>query len=1086
MGSSVSRDRLQEHPPKSSSNIDSDNAFNGYREAGQPTPGYGSAQRVHQVPERLGHIYTGSTVGDEAKAHLGDVYTHTVNYVLPESQNPSTTAKAREAFLAALWFDQMSFRQSAINPAYAETSRWVIKTPEFQRWRDAALLTSDRNIFWLKGKPGAGKSTIMRILLGHLQEEDPDSIVASFFFNARGQALEQSVEGLYRTMLHQLLSKEKYLFKVIEQQYDYAKIRTWTTETLRGLLYDVVLSLRDKRILFLIDALDEGDEKDVRNMIDFARNLARSAHLKHISLGICLASRHYPSIIVPGCEEVVVEDQTSHAEDIESYIDGTLYLGNELDRSEFVDTIREKARGVFLWVVLVVSILNAENDHGAAREQLLQTLQTTPTDLNELLRNILRAGSMDERLVPTLLWVLFNVRDKLRLAELYFGIRLSTDQIALDNCSSRRGGIGPVRRYIVSASKGLVEIVEAYDDDDSDYDDRDDDARYTVQFIHESVREHLLAGALADLRPELLPNIEASSHAILAGWCQTYVRKVFPACMMFPMNPTTAMISVSRLQDDDVRTFRETDAFSFFDFAIESTFCHLNIALGGGTLQASTLQWFPVTQWINMKNVESFGFGTGEYLMPSASLLYLLVTERCSAAISPLCEYYKSSLTPIPHKRNHNDQKHGKRSDSGHPMSMLGLNAACGGTYNSPLSAAVVLETVAVVKLLLDLGADVYNQVGRADNPLYWAASCGDLELCRLLLDRGADANMWTKATTTPLVAAAEHGLLEVVQLLVERGADPNGHETGAISPLSLALSTLSTYEETKCAPDVFRLLLDRGADINSCDEQDCTPLHHAATGGHTELCQLLLERGADPNTLDKRGRSPLYQAAGGEQIQSCRLLLDYGADLETIDRTELLLAAVRSYKDVEKQPKQAQVLQLLLDRSTHVSFQELSAVLLATSNRPECLEVALRNGADPSSVDERSRTALHMCAYYSSDNDDGAVAAMRKLLEFGADPNAVGGAYGTALIEASINGSQRLVKTLLDYGADTEYRHEIHGTAMEAARRKDHEEIGEMLLEASASRACVESKDKVRELGATADANMKRERLEFQEPELD
>lgn len=748
---------------------------------------------MHQRP---GHTYTENHIGDESKAHLGDLYAHTVNYVLSDSQMPSASSDTREAFLAALWFDQMSFRHRAINPAFAETSQWVLDTAEFSRWQDPALLSPAHNIFWLKGKPGAGKSTIMRTMLEFLQEDDPDGIIVYFFFNARGQPLERSVEGLYRTMLHQLLSKDKSLFAAIERQHAYAKQQTWTIEALRGLLYDVVLSLRPGRALFLVDALDEGDENEVRGMIDFAINLAKSAHLKHINLGICLASRHYPSISVPGCEEVVVEEQISHAHDIATYIRGTLYLESEAEKQEFIDAIDAKARGVSLWVVLVVNILNTRYDHGATKEQLLRTLSTTPADLNELLGNILRAGLSDDRLVPALVCVLFNVRSKLRLGELYFAIRLSTGDIILDRCSCRRTRIGIVRRYIVSASKGLIEIVEECDEEDSDYDDKDDDERYTVQFIHESVREHLSSGALAELSPALLPNVEASSHAMLAEWCQAYVRKVFPACMSFPTNPATGTIVVDRLKDDDIRAFRSTDAFSFFDFAVESTFQHLAIAYEGGKLELDALIRFPITQWINMRNVELF-------------------------ALWGISRWH------------------------------VNLNAAYGITYGSLLSAAAACDTADVAKLLLEFGADVNSQVGQDDDSIYWAAQCGDLELCRLFLEHGADGDKQTTQSSTPLSVAAENGHLEVVHLLLEHGADPNKHAMEAESPLALIISLNSTAVSEGHNLDTLRLLLDCGANVDGQAQLCLTPLHKAATSGLVDVCRLLLDRGANLQTPD-------------------------------------------------------------------------------------------------------------------------------------------------------------------------------------------------------------------------------------------
>ncbi len=46
----------------------------------------------------------------------------------------------------------------------------------------------------------------------------------------------------------------------------------------------------------------------------------------------------------------------------------------------------------------------------------------------------------------------------------------------------------------------------------------------------------------------------------------------------------------------------------------------------------------------------------------------------------------------------------------------------------------------------------------------------------------------------------------------------------------------------------VVKLLLDRGADVNSTEDYGCTPLHRAAMMGHLSIVKMLVEYGADIN----------------------------------------------------------------------------------------------------------------------------------------------------------------------------------------------------------------------------------------------
>jgi ankyrin repeat protein len=82
---------------------------------------------------------------------------------------------------------------------------------------------------------------------------------------------------------------------------------------------------------------------------------------------------------------------------------------------------------------------------------------------------------------------------------------------------------------------------------------------------------------------------------------------------------------------------------------------------------------------------------------------------------------------------------------------------------------------LAVVRVLLEDGADVQRACRYMETALHRAAINGHLEVCRLLLDYGAEVNTLSGGggwKATALHWAAWTGHLSVVQLLVERGAD--------------------------------------------------------------------------------------------------------------------------------------------------------------------------------------------------------------------------------------------------------------------------------------------------------------------------
>lgn len=78
--------------------------------------------------------------------------------------------------------------------------------------------------------------------------------------------------------------------------------------------------------------------------------------------------------------------------------------------------------------------------------------------------------------------------------------------------------------------------------------------------------------------------------------------------------------------------------------------------------------------------------------------------------------------------------------------------------------------------------------------------------------------------------------------------------------------------------------LLDNGANPNSTDQHNQTPLHYAVLGNHLKLVRILLIVGADPNSVSEVGKSPLLICARNGNLQIMMALLDAGAEIDWVD----------------------------------------------------------------------------------------------------------------------------------------------------------------------------------------------------------
>jgi len=164
--------------------------------------------------------------------------------------------------------------------------------------------------------------------------------------------------------------------------------------------------------------------------------------------------------------------------------------------------------------------------------------------------------------------------------------------------------------------------------------------------------------------------------------------------------------------------------------------------------------------------------------------------------------------------------------------------------------------------------------------PLVAALAGKHFQTAELLSLSGADPNVRCYKRNTPLHSVAWYGDVEMVQVLLNLEADVNIGNNGGMSPLNnLSLDPISGTDHRQSLANVARILLDHGADVNARNDPGRTPLHTTTKAGFIEVVRVLLEHGADVGAEDEDGRTPfsLAKECGYDEIM--KLLSEHGAE---------------------------------------------------------------------------------------------------------------------------------------------------------------------------------------------------------------
>jgi cytohesin len=184
------------------------------------------------------------------------------------------------------------------------------------------------------------------------------------------------------------------------------------------------------------------------------------------------------------------------------------------------------------------------------------------------------------------------------------------------------------------------------------------------------------------------------------------------------------------------------------------------------------------------------------------------------------------------------------------------------------------------------------------ETELFAAVEAGDLAKVKELLKKE------TKETIdqvdfygyTALHAAAEKGRPEMIPLILAAGADIN---RATYDATFTSLHHAMAQKHWDCA----KILIDKGADLNLCNESGCfgTSLHYAVMQDSIEFVNLCISKGADVNAISGQGMSPLHTAALMDLAEIAAVLIKGGAEVNEQDwdgLTPLHVAARSGYGD--------------------------------------------------------------------------------------------------------------------------------------------------------------------------------------------
>ncbi|CBN58107.1 hypothetical protein OSCI_3620030 [Kamptonema sp. PCC 6506] len=268
------------------------------------------------------------------------------------------------------------------------------------------------------------------------------------------------------------------------------------------------------------------------------------------------------------------------------------------------------------------------------------------------------------------------------------------------------------------------------------------------------------------------------------------------------------------------------------------------------------------------------------------------------------------------------------------------------------------------------------REQNKAVEKLIDATMDGNLKKVQNLIASGADVNSIGSCNRTAMSLAIQMGQIPIIQALLDAGANPNlPDETDeGLADNSPLMEAVSTFFATN-RPEMVRLLIQRGANVNQQDSQGQTALMHALGYSDIGAIEALIEAGADLNIRDCDGNTALMIAEFRELSKPANIFKQAGASQEGLKEVELIKCVTKG--DIKK-------VKSLLQENVNVNFSVCETTALCQAASQGHLEIARLLIAAGANVNQRASEGYFNPLLYAA--YDGNLEIVRVLLEANAD----------------------------------------------------------------------------------------------------
>lgn len=307
----------------------------------------------------------------------------------------------RKKFLGSLMFDETNRRMNEIATSHRDTFQWIFDDDPERPWDSfTTWLKGDGPIYWIHGKPGSGKSTLMKFVANASQTKDclrewyPDDqvLIVKYYFWLSGSHIQRSLKGFLCSIICQIVKDdERLLNTLLDEQPELlmkGNINDWDSTKLQSLLLGVTVS-RTLPLCCFIDGLDEFDQgDDVESVLSLIEKISSASKIK-----FCVSSRpeNYLSNRLSERPQLRLQDLT--AADMQILISAELSNARDKCKPASIDdehmnkieeTMAEKADGVFLWVHYAINSLVKGMRNEDDFEDLLDRIDDLPSGMHQL------------------------------------------------------------------------------------------------------------------------------------------------------------------------------------------------------------------------------------------------------------------------------------------------------------------------------------------------------------------------------------------------------------------------------------------------------------------------------------------------------------------------------------------------------------------------------------------------------------------------------------------------------------------------------------------------------------------------------